>query len=491
MECYLYLYFVDNSSKITLGGVNKMVDNKRLWQGVLGEAEIALSKANFNTWFKNTEIIDANDKLVFIRVPNTFIKEWFEKKYEKEIIQKCLLRSLPNLQKIEYVIGIQPKKEVIFNDPPITLNNKHLLDQETPSPSFAPVQVKTRVPGEIVERLNPRYTFENFVVGESNRMAQAASEAVAKAPGITYNPLFIYGGVGLGKTHLLQAIGNAILNNYPKKRVVYVTSERFTNELVDAIMKKTTREFKEKYRRIDCLIIDDIQFLEGKEATQEEFFHTFNALYENNKQIILASDRPPKAIPSLEARLRSRFEWGMIADISPPNYEMRLAVLRSKMSNIKFQLLDDILECVAKKIQNNIRELEGALTRIVAFGQLNNTIPTLEEVEGLLGGILVNPGKRLLRPSDIIRVVAKYYDLKKDEILGKRRNKEVVVPRQILIFLLREELDLPYTSIAREIGGKDHTTIIHNYNKIKNLLLENNALEMEITSIKEKLYSVD
>ena len=320
--------------------------------------------------------------------------------------------------------------------------------------------------------------------------AGAAAEAVTKAPGITYNPLFIYGGVGLGKTHLLQAIGNAILHNYPKKRVVYVTSERFTNELVDAIMKKSTREFKEKYRRVDCLLIDDIQFLEGKEATQEEFFHTFNALYEGNKQIILASDRPPKAIPALEARLRSRFEWGMIADISPPNYEMRLAILQSKISNTKTQLPMEILECIAHKIQNNVRELEGALTRIIAFGQLNNTVPTLEEAEGLLGGILLSPGKRFLKGSDVIKVVSKHYNLKKEDLLGKRRNKEVVVPRQILIFLLREELDLPYTTIAREIGGKDHTTIIHNYNKIKHLLLENNDMEMEIGVLKEKLYTI-
>lgn len=479
----------DNFSKITLGEVNRMVDNKRLWQGVLGEAEIALSKANFSTWFKNTEIVDASDTTVFIRVPNTFIKEWFEKKYEKEIIRKCLSRSLPNLQKIEYVVGVKPQTETIFNEPRTSLSKTRAAEL-VPSPPAA-VAIKTRAAGETAERLNPRYTFETFVVGESNRMAQASAEAVAKAPGITYNPLFIYGGVGLGKTHLLQAIGNAVLANYPKKRVVYLTSERFTNELVDAIMKKTTREFKEKYRRMDCLLIDDIQFLEGKEATQEEFFHTFNALYENSKQIVLASDRPPKAIPSLEARLRSRFEWGMIADISPPNYEMRLAVLQSKMANVKIQLPAEVLECVAQKIQNNIRELEGALTRIVAFGQLNNTIPTLEETEGLLGGILVNPGKRLLKASDVIRVVGKHYNLKKEELLGKRRNKEIVVPRQILIFLLREELDLPYTTIAREVGGKDHTTIIHNYNKIKNLLLENNETEIEISTIKERLYAVE
>ncbi|HCR42097.1 TPA: chromosomal replication initiator protein DnaA [Patescibacteria group bacterium] len=463
-----------------------MVDNKRLWQSVLGEAEIALSPANFSTWFKNTEIINASETVVFIRVPNIFTKEWFEKKYEKEIITKCLLRNLPHLGKIEYVIGVKPQRETIFNEPTTLKSTERLLER----PPIATL-IKTRGTGETIERLNPRYTFETFVIGESNHLAQAASEAVAKAPGTTYNPLFIYGGVGLGKTHLLQAIGNAILTNYPKKKVVYITSERFTNELVDSILKKTTREFKEKYRRVDCLLIDDVQFLEGKDATQEEFFHTFNALYESSKQIVLTSDRPPKAIAALEARLRSRFEWGMMADITAPNYETRLAILRSKSANLKFPLADNILELIAQKIQNNIRELEGALTRTVAFGQLNNTVPTIEEAEGLLGGILISPGKKILRAHDIIRTVSKYYDLKKEDLLGKQRNKEIVVPRQILIYLLREELDLPYTAIAREIGGKDHTTIIHNYNKIKNLVLENTDLENEILSIKEKLYSVD
>lgn len=465
-----------------------MVDNKRLWQNVLGEAEITLSPANFSTWFKNTEIINSSPTVVFIRVPNIFTKEWFEKKYETEIIKKCLSRSLPDLEKIEYVVGVKSQRETIFSEPSPSISKNSGRPTERPPVSTL---IKTRATGETIERLNPRYTFETFVIGESNHLAQAAAEAVAKAPGITYNPLFIYGGVGLGKTHLLQAIGNAILANYPKKKVVYITSERFTNELVDSIMKKTTREFKEKYRRVDCLIIDDIQFLEGKDATQEEFFHTFNALYESSKQIVLASDRPPKAISTLDARLRSRFEWGMMADVTAPNYETRLAILKSKAGNLKSPLAENILELIAQKIQNNIRELEGALTRIVAFGQLNNTMPNIEDVEGLLGGILINPGKKILRAHDIVKTVSRYYDIKKDTLLGKKRNKEIVIPRQILIYLLREELDLPYTAIAREIGGKDHTTIIHNYNKIKNLVLENVDLENEIINIKEKLYSVD
>ncbi|MEA1909986.1 MAG: chromosomal replication initiator protein DnaA [Patescibacteria group bacterium] len=464
---------------------NLVVDNKKLWQGVLGEAEIALSKATFSTWFKDTEIITSDSTSIVIRVPNTFVKEWFEKKYEKDIIRKHFNKVLPALNKIDYVVGGKKQSETIFDQhPPKKIETRPIASKPVS-------KITIRETGDTPERLNPRYTFDSFVIGESNHLAQAASEAVAKSPGITYNPLFIYGGVGLGKTHLLQAVGNQILNLYPKKKVVYITCEKFTNELVDAIFKRTTREFKEKYRRVDCLLVDDIQFLENKESTQEEFFHTFNALYENNKQIILASDRPPKAIPALEARLRSRFEWGMIADISAPNFEMRLAVLKSKMVNSQIQLPDEILVAVAQKIQNNIRELEGALTRILAFGQLNNTIPTLEEVEGLLGGILTSPGKRFLKTSDVIKTVCKFYEVRKEELLGKRRNKEIVVPRQILIFLLREELDMAYTAIARELGGKDHTTIIHNYKKIKNLLLENNDMEMEIKSLREKLYAVD
>jgi chromosomal replication initiator protein len=463
-------------------GEEKVVDKQRLWQSVLSEAEVSLSKANFNTWLKNTEIIELTDTEVLIRVPNVFTLEWLQKKYEKEI-RRCLIKSLPDLQSIRYTVGGSPRQETLFSASAASLSQM--------LPTRSAMIIRTGGNGESAERLNPRYTFETFVVGESNKLANAAATAVAKAPGITYNPLFVYGGVGLGKTHILQAIGNEILTLYPKKRVVYVTSERFTNELVDAIHKKTTKEFKEKYRRVDCLIIDDIQFLAGKEATQEEFFHTFNTLYENNKQIVLASDRPPKAIPTLEARLRSRFEWGMMADISAPNYEMRLAVLRSKAANLDFQLPDYILETIAQKIQNNIRELEGALTRVVAFGQLNNTIPTQDEVENLLGGILIGPGKRIVKLSDITKTVCKHYDIKKDELLGKKRNKEIVFPRQVLIFLLREELDLPYKSIGRELGGRDHTTIIHDYNKIKGLLMENNDLEGEIKNIKDKLYAVD
>ena len=465
------------------------VDKKRLWQNVLGEVEVSLSKASFNTWFKNTEIVTITDDTVTIRVQNVFTQDWLSKKYELAI-KTSLLKSLPNLKKIEYIVGSTTPKEILFNQSTSWKENEVAAPPKMAREVVATIARTSNI-AEAPSKLNPRYTFDSFVVGESNKLANAAALAVANSPGLTYNPLFIYGGVGLGKTHLLQAIGNSILNKDPKKKVVYITSEKFTNELVNAINKNTTKDFKEKYRRVDCLLIDDIQFLAGKEATQEEFFHTFNALYENSKQIILTSDRPPKAIPTLEARLRSRFEWGMMADISPPNYEMRLAVLQSKAANIDFEVTSEILEIIAKKIQNNIRELEGALTRVVAFGQLNNTIPTIEEVESLLGGMLVNPGKRILKINDIIKIVCKYYDIKKDTLLGTRRNKEIVLPRQMLIYLLREELDLPYKSIAREVGGKDHTTIIHNYNKIKKLLIEDNIIERSILELRDILYRVD
>ena len=302
-----------------------MVDNKRLWQGVLGEAEIALSKANFSTWFKNTEIIDASETIAFIRVPNTFIKEWFEKKYEKEIIKKCLLRSLPHLQKIEYVIGIKSKTETIFNEPAKTKSV-----EPAPAPFFA--TIKTRGQGETAERLNPRYTFDNFVVGNSNRLAAATAQAVATKPGTVYNPLFLYGGVGLGKTHLVQAIGNEILAKHPKKKIIYVSCERFTNDFVQSISNGKINEFKKTYRDVDVFLVDDIQFLSGKEGTQEEFFHTFNTLHQGNRQIVITSDRVPKAIPQIESRLSSRFGMGMVADIQQPNRLM--STIQGKKLNV-------------------------------------------------------------------------------------------------------------------------------------------------------------
>ena len=456
-----------------------LTDQEKLWQTVLGEIEVGMSPANFQTWFKNTslETVDTQKGVVTIRVPNDFTKSWLQKKYQKEM-HKCLVKHLGRVIMVQYVVGSkkpvapEPTKMIL---PTLEATDKKLLEPEN----------------VVREGLNPKFTFESFVVGENSKLCYAAAEAVAKNPGMNYNPLFIYGGVGLGKTHLLQAIGNETVKTIPKAKVVYVTSERFTNEMIEAIRGQKTKEFKDKYRKVDCLLIDDVQFIAGKEQTQEEFFHTFNALHTAGKQIVLTSDRPPKAIPQLEDRLRSRFEWGMIADISTRSYETRLAILQSKLEGQKRELARDILEYLAKSITNNVRELEGALTRIFAFAELNNATPELDDVKNLMGGILTAPGKRVVRPSEIIRAVIVHFNIKKEDLTGRQRTREIVVPRQILVYLLREEVEMPYKQIGGELGGRDHTTIMHDYNKIKEEILKNDIIHQEITQIKNKLYAVD
>jgi chromosomal replication initiator protein len=454
------------------------MDYDKLWQTVLGEIEVGMSPANFQTWFKNTAIDDVNENkgVVIVRVPNDFTREWLQKKYQKEI-HKCLAKHLGKVVLVQYMVGAKKPAGVTAAQPTLIDKPNTALDiPERPEPK---------------EGLNPRFTFDTFVVGENSKLCHAAAQSVAGQPGVNYNPLFIYGGVGLGKTHLLQAIGNEIITAKPKLKVTYVTSERFTNEMVEAIRKKDTRIFKDKYRKADCLLIDDVQFLAGKEQTQEEFFHTFNTLYNAGKQIVLTSDRPPKAIPALEGRLRSRFECGMIADISVPSYETRLAILQTKLAGLKKELGQDILEYIAKLAKNNVRELEGSLTRVLAYADLNNTTPTLEDAKNLLGGIMTGPGKKVVKPSEIIRAVAAHFNLKREDLCGRKRNREIVIPRQILVYLLREELDMPYTQIGREVGGRDHTTVIHDFNKIRGVILKNEELDGEITQIKNRLYAVD
>ncbi|MCJ7829524.1 chromosomal replication initiator protein DnaA [Patescibacteria group bacterium] len=336
--------------------------------------------------------------------------------------------------------------------------------------------------------LNPRYTFENFIVGPFNELPHAAALAVTKSPGLVYNPLFIYGGVGLGKTHILQAIGNEILKNFPDKKVKYVPAERFTAGVISSIKNQEMEVFKSKFRSIDVLILDDVQFLAGKEKTQEEFFHTFNALYEKNKQVILSSDRPPKAIPALAERLRSRFEGGMIADISVPDLETRIAILKQKAAERRIEFSEEIYNYIASNIQRNIRELEGALNRLMIYQKLNNRLPDLENVKTLLKNIILSPAK-IATPKKIIQAVAEFYDLKEKELFAVSRKKEIVAPRQIAMFLLRTELKSSYPFIGRKFGGKDHTTAIYAYEKILKEIEKNKKLEEEIDLIKQRVFS--
>jgi chromosomal replication initiator protein len=336
--------------------------------------------------------------------------------------------------------------------------------------------------------LNPRYTFDSFIVGPFNELPHAAATAVAKNPGSVYNPLFIYGGVGLGKTHLLQAIGNEIIKNFAKKKVKYISSEKFTSEVVSSIRNHEMESFKIKYRNSDVLIIDDVQFLAGKEKTQEEFFHIFNVLYENNKQIIISSDRPPKAIQSLAERLRSRFEGGMIADISLPDLETRIAILKTKAQEKKIDFPEEIYQYIASIVQKNIRELEGALNRLLAHQRINNQPPDLETTKNLLKNLISGPCQ-MVTPKKIIQVVAEFYDLKEKDILAPSRKKEIVRPRQIAMFLLREELKCSFPFIGRRFSGKDHTTAIYSCRKISQEFLKNKKTEEEIQLIKERVLS--
>ena len=456
-----------------------MSNHDKTWENVLAELELLISKANFTTWFKNTFIMSVENDQVVIGVPNAFTKVWLEKKYQDKIttaLENVLSKN--NLQVI-YRVG---NKDSLANT---SEGVARPADVET-----AAVNNSQNNSDQIVSRfgLNPDYTFDSFVVGPGNELAQAAAHAAAQKPGALYNPLFIYGGVGLGKTHLVQAIGNAILAKHPDKKVLYINSEKFTNDFIYSIKNGKTDQFKEKYRNVDVLLIDDIQFITGKEQTQEEFFHTFNALHQNNKQIVLSSDRPPKAIPAVEGRLISRFEWGMIADISFPDLETRVAILQIKAQDKNYKLDKEIINYVAENIQENIRELEGALNRIIAFHQLNNSTPTLESVKSILGGISTNPKKAGLTSKRLLNAVAVFFDIAMEDLLGASRKKELVVPRQISMFLMREELKASYPNIGQDIGGRDHTTAMHACIKITKLIDSDDKIKNDVAVLRQKIY---
>jgi chromosomal replication initiator protein len=448
---------------------------KDLWQSVLGEIELTISKANFITWFKNTKIHSKKNGVVVISAPNGFTKEWLENKYNK-LIFKILRNNSPDIKEIQFIIS----GELSTTSDKIKV--KPIPQEISDQFSFQELTINKET------NLNPKYTFDNFVVGSFNELAQAASQAVIKKPGSVYNPLFIYGGVGLGKTHLLQAIGNEFYKKNPSKKVQYLSSEKYTSELVDAISKKGMDTFKNKYHKIDVLIIDDIHFIAGKEKTQEEFFHTFNALYQKNKQIIISSDRPPKAISTLEERLRSRFAGGMIADISYPDLETRLAILKSKIKEKKIKLPEEILLYIAKNIQKNIRELEGALNRIIAYSQINNVIPNDKIVSKILSQIIHSP-KKVTNFKNILKTVAEFYDININDLINRSRKKELVYPRQVSMYLIREELNSSYPFIGEKLGGRDHTTVMYAYQKISKEIENNESLQQEINLIKERIYN--
>lgn len=449
--------------------------NEQLWRAALGELELLITKANFTTWFKNTFIADVNDRNVVIGVPNGFTKAWLETKYHSTI-QKALQNALHrDLAAVEYRVETrQPGPRQIINEPAAPAGDA------MPDRPHQGAATKTGLDG--------RYGFDQFIVGKGNELAHAAARAVVEKPGHVYNPLFLYGGVGLGKTHLMQAIGNAVLAADPKKRVVYVSSEKFTNEFIQAVSRGSAEKFKNFYRGVDVLLIDDIQFLSGKEGTQEEFFHTFNALHQANKQIVVSSDRPPKSIPALEARLVSRFEWGMIADIAQPDLETRIAILEAKCREKSFPLPLDILQYIASTVQSNVRELEGALNRIIAFHALNKTAPTLVSVQGLIGSLSQSARRGGITPKQVVTSVSEFYDVSIEDLVGASRKKELVEPRQIAMYVMREELHSSFPAIGHELGNRDHTTAMHACTKISELAEKSEKIKQDIVLIKQRLY---
>jgi chromosomal replication initiator protein len=405
------------------------MDAKQVWRAALGELQVSLSPANFETWLRDTMLIDVDDNRFRIAVPNGFAKDWLESRY-RPLISQTLARIVGYSVQVEFVVGTSPDSMIEAGDDAEPAPAPLAPERPLAMPSSQHVRVEaTRVGGEGgTTNINSRYTFANFIVGSANRLAHAASLSVAERPGHAYNPLFLYGGVGLGKTHLMHAIGNQVAAKFPRKRVVYATSEKFTNEFITSIQQGKIDDFRARYRRIDLLLIDDIQFIADKERTQEEFFHTFNAIHEDGKQIVLSSDRPPKAILTLEERLRSRFEWGLIADLTAPDLETRIAILRAKAEEGGVPITSDVIEFIARKVVSNIRELEGALNRIVAYASMGAMPISIELAQAVLSNVLYNPKKRQITPERIVKAVSDYYGVGLDALKGQKRDKAIVVP---------------------------------------------------------------
>lgn len=442
------------------------MNTKELWQGALAEIELSLSRANFSTWFKNTTIVKFDDGTIYLGVPNEFVKDWLVTKYHSFILKT--LRDLnDHVRTVEYCItktSDQPKKEV----------------EVGPSEK----QPFSRLPFNDVREdgLNPKYTFQNFIVGPFNELAYAAAQAIVNHPGAQYNPLFIYGGTGLGKTHLLQSVGNEIKRRFPEHKVFYTSLEKFSVDYVNSMHANKINGFKEKYRKYDVLIMDDIQFVSGKEKTQEELFYLFNTLHEQNKQIIFSSDKHPNFILGLEDRLQSRFNAGMIIDILQPDFESRFAIIRSKVKESTSFISDEILEYVAESVQGSIRELEGVLNTVLMQSQLKGRVMQLQEVKQLIKNNIKTKKNISLR--DVIKIVSDFYGIEDSAIYNKTRRKDIVKPRQVAMYILREDFDVSYPAIGDTLGGRDHTTVIHSYEKIKNDLTTDPILMKEIAELR-------
>ena len=443
------------------------MDTKQLWKNCLIEIEAGVSKANFSTWFKNTCILREETGVVYVGVPNEFVRDWLKNKYHK-LITKTIAGAYENMRAVEYIITkIETSKQELPKANEVYVNKELPLRDLYINPD---------------DNLNPRYRFDSFIVGSFNELAYAASQAIIENPGTKYNPFFVYGGTGLGKTHLIQAIGNSIKDKYQNKKVFYLTLEKFATDFINSLQNNKANSFKEKYRKYDLLIIDDIQFIGKMEKIQEELFHTFNTFYENNKQIIFSSDKHPNYIPELADRLKSRFAAGMIVDVSEPEYESRLAILKVKLREMGIDLEPDILDYISSAIQGNIRELEGSLNTIICQYRLKNRALSLAEVKNLLKNN-IKP-KKNVAIKDVVKVVSDHYNLEEESIYEKTRRKEIVKARQVVMYLLREDFNVSYPLIGQKLGGKDHTTVIHSYLKIKNDLKNDPQLLQELEQIR-------
>ena len=457
---------------------------EQVWQAALGQLQMEIPKSTFDTWVRGTCLLTHEDGSYVIGVSNAYAKDWLENRL-RAAVKRTLSGIVGRTVEVRFVVwpadGVAGAARTSAGN---GFSESSAAAETTTLPLESSALRETyNTPGTSV--LNPKYKFESFVVGPSNRLAHAASLAAAENPAKAYNPLFIYGGVGLGKTHLLQAVGNACRNG--GLSVLYVSSEEFTNDLINAIRNHTTESFRDKYRSIDVLLIDDIQFIAGKESTQDEFFHTFNTLHGQDKQLVMTSDRPPKAMVTLEERLRSRFEWGLTVDIQPPDLETRQAILRTKAERANRKVDDAVIELIARRVQSNIRELEGALTRVLAYAELIGQSLTLELASSALADLL--PRTRTLTPPQIICAVAEFYNTSTETLTGPDRTKDVAMSRQVAMYLIREETAASLPAVGDALGGRDHTTIMYGYKKIADMIERDDTLRRQVIAIRERLYN--